>query len=172
VRTSDSLAQCVYRAGMTNVAPHPTAILRHVDDLPFVDVGDGNLLQLDLASGVWTVRTRFVPGTTVQTHRHTGSVHAFTQTGRWHYLEYPDDVNRAGSYLFEPAGSVHTLHVPADNTEVTDVWFIVHGANLNLDGAGNVVSVSDAHSHLARYRALCAEQHGLADPPVVVQGPT
>ena len=25
------------------------------------------------------------------------------------YLEYPDDVQTAGSYLFEPAGSTHTL---------------------------------------------------------------
>ena len=158
---------------MTNVATHPEAILRHPEDLPFVDTGDGNLLQLlnvDLANGVWTVRTQFVPGTTVQTNKHTGIVHAFTLTGRWYYLEYPNDVNTAGSYLFEPAGSVHTLHVPADNTGVTDVWFTIHGANLNMDADGTIVRVSDAHSTLARYRELCAEQHGLAEPPVVVIG--
>ena len=28
------------------------------------------LLQVDLASGVWVVRNRFDPGTTVQTHKH------------------------------------------------------------------------------------------------------
>ncbi len=152
---------------------HPTAILRRSDDLPFVDAGDGTHLQVfqvDLAAGVWTLRTRFEPGTTIRTHRHTGAVHAFTLAGRWHYLEYPDDVNEAGSYLFEPAGSVHTLHVPADNGEVTDVFFIIHGANLNLDDAGEVVSVTDAHSVLRSYRYLCAVQHGLDDPPVVVHG--
>ena len=156
---------------MTNLATHPEAILRHVDDLPFVDIGEGNLLQLlnvDLANGVWTVRTKFQPGMTVPTHRHTGIVHAFTLTGRWYYLEYPNDVNAPGAYLFEPAGSVHTLHVPVDNTGLTDIWFTIHGANLNMDADGNIVSVSDAHSTLARYRKLCAEQHGLADPPVVV----
>ena len=42
-------------------------------------------------------------------------------------------MNVAGSYLFEPAGSIHTLHVPDTNTEVTDVFFAIHGANLNLD---------------------------------------
>lgn len=156
---------------MTNLATHPEAILRHVSDLPFVDIGDGNLLQLlnvDLANGVWTVRTKFVPGMTVPTHRHTGIVHAFTLTGRWYYLEYPDDVNAPGAYLFEPAGSVHTLHVPADNEGLTDIWFTIHGANLNMDADGNIVSVTDAASTLARYRKLCEEQHGLPDPPVVV----
>ena len=158
---------------MTNLATHPEAILRHSEALPFVSFGEGNslqLLQVDLAAGVWTVRAQFSAGLTVQTHRHTGAVHAFTNAGSWHYLEYPNDINLPGSYLFEPAGSVHTLHVPASNTEITDIWFIINGANLNLDTDGNIVSVSDAHSVLARYRAACAEQHGLADPPVVVFG--
>ena len=42
-------------------------------------------------------------------------------------------MNIAGSYLYEPAGSVHTLHVPATNTESTEVSFAIRGANLNLD---------------------------------------
>ncbi|MFN6120731.1 MAG: 2,4'-dihydroxyacetophenone dioxygenase family protein [Actinomycetes bacterium] len=154
-------------------AAHPTAILRRSDDLPFVDAGDGThlqVLQVDLAAGVWTLRTRFEPGTTIRTHRHTGAVHAFTLAGRWHYLEYPDDVNEAGSYLFEPAGSVHTLHVPADTDGPTDGVFISHGANQTLDDAGEVVSVTDAHSVLRVYRSLCGQQHGVDDPPVVVHG--
>ncbi len=158
---------------MSDLVTHPSAILRHTEDLPFVDAGNGThlqLMQVDLAVGIWTLRTRFDAGTTIRTHRHTGVVHAFTTTGRWHYLEYPNDVNEPGSYLFEPAGSVHTLHVPAANDTVTDVFFIIHGANLNLDGAGNVESVTDAHSVLADYRALCEQQHGLGDPPVVVFG--
>jgi quercetin dioxygenase-like cupin family protein len=158
---------------MSDLAVHPSAILRHTEDLPFVDTGNGTrlqLMQVDLAAGIWTLRTTFAPGTTIATHRHTGAVHAFTVSGRWHYLEYADDVNRPGSYLFEPAGSVHTLHVPGDNSELTDVFFIIHGANLNLDDAGNVVSVTDAHTVLAVYRKLCAQQHGLAAPPVVVLG--
>lgn len=156
---------------MTGFAPSPTAILRHEPDLPFVDLGDGStlqLLQVDLASGVWVVRNHFQPGATVQTHKHTGHVYAFTQCGRWHYLEYPNDVNDAGSYLYEPAGSVHTLHVLDNNEGITDVWFVIHGANLNLDANGNVELVVDAHGILSYYRALCADQHGVTDPPVVV----
>lgn len=149
----------------------PPTIHRGEADLPFVDLGDGiglQLLQVDLTQGVWVIRNRFPPGSMVQTHRHTGSVYAFTQTGSWHYLESPEALNTAGSYLFEPAGSVHTLSVPDTNTEVTDVWFTISGANLNLDANGNVELVIDAPMIYEFYRALCAAEHGITDPPVVV----
>src|ERR1019366_9161983 len=111
---------------MTMTDLPPTAIHRGEKELPFVDIGDGatlQLLQVDLSNGVWIVRNHFPPDTTIQTHKHTGHVLAFTQKGSWFYKEYPDVVNTAGSYLYEPAGSIHTLHVPATNKGVTDVWF-------------------------------------------------
>ena len=151
----------------------PTAIHRGEKELPFVDLGDGatlQVLQVDLAAGIWVIRNQFVPGTTIQKHKHTGAVYAFTQSGAWHYLESPEAVNTAGSYLFEPAGSVHTLHVPEANTEPTDVWFTIHGANLNLGADGNVELVIDAHLILEFYRAACRDQHGLENPPVIVIG--
>lgn len=156
---------------MSLVETAPQTILRNEADLPFVELGDGSsiqLLQVDLATGIWIVRTKFAPGATIQTHKHTGHVYAFTQTGSWYYLETPEFVNTAGSYLYEPAGSVHTLHVPESNTEPTDVWFTIYGANLNLDANGNVEMVIDAHTILGVYKAFCAAQHGITDPPVVV----
>ena len=147
----------------------PTAILRAESELPFVDLGDGStlqLLQVDVDQGLWVIRTKFAAGMTVDTHKHTGSVFAYTMSGSWKYLEYPNDVNRAGSYLFEPAGSVHTLHVPEANDEVTDVFFAIHGANLNLDADGNVTTVIDAGGIRDFYFAMCeAEGHGR--PPVI-----
>ena len=86
---------------MTDTAP--TAVHRALDELPFVDVGDGNnmqLLQVDLANGVWVVRNRFDPGTTAQIHKHTGQVYAFTITGSWYYLESPEAVNTAVFFIF------------------------------------------------------------------------
>jgi 2,4'-dihydroxyacetophenone dioxygenase len=151
----------------------PQTILRHQEDLPFITLPDGTglqLLQADLAQGIWVVRNHFPPGTTVQTHKHTGHVYAFTQKGSWYYKETPDLVNLPGSYLYEPAGSVHTLHVPDTNDDITDVWFTIYGANLNLDENGNVVFVVDAHSLLPYYRYMCAQQHGVENPPVVVIG--
>jgi len=107
----------------------------------------------------------------VQTHKHTGHVYAFTQSGSWFYAETPDQVNTAGSYLYEPAGSTHTLTVPDDNDGLTDVWFTIYGANLNLDAEGNVEMVVDAHGILPFYKMMCEAQHGMAEPPVYVINP-
>jgi len=147
----------------------PTAIHRGDDDLPWVDIGDGSLLKvlhIKEREGLWVIRNRFSPGYRVQTHKHTGPVFAYTERGAWRYLE-SDFVNTAGSYLYEPAGSVHTLVVPEDNTEPTDVFFAIHGANLNLDAAGNVESVYDATLILQSYYLMC-EAAGLPKPPVVI----
>jgi hypothetical protein len=146
----------------------PRALHRGEEELPFVALGDGThlqLLQADVEAGIWVVRTRFEPGVTIPRHKHTGPVFAFTQAGSWKYLEYPE-VNVAGSYLYEPAGSVHTLTVPADVEGMTDVWFTIHGANLNLDDDGNVTTVVDAGGILEFYVALC-EAIGVTDPPVI-----
>jgi quercetin dioxygenase-like cupin family protein len=147
----------------------PTAIHRGDDELPWVDIGDGSLmkvLHIKEREGLWVIRNRFMAGYQVQTHKHTGPVFAYTETGAWRYLE-SDFVNTAGSYLYEPAGSVHTLVVPETNTEPTDVFFAIHGANLNLDADGNVESVYDASSIYQAYLFLC-EAQGLPRPPVVL----
>src|SRR5215831_14016332 len=152
---------------LPKVAP-PAALHRAESDLPFVTFFEGldfQLLQASVENGLWVVRTRFQPGVTISTHRHTGEVFAVTFAGSWRYLEYPE-VNTAGSYLYEPAGSVHTLHVPAANTEVTDDWFAIRGANLNLDDEGNVTSVVDAGLISEFYVALC-EQEGHGRPDVI-----
>jgi 2,4'-dihydroxyacetophenone dioxygenase len=146
----------------------PMALHRGENDLPWIDLGDGSdlqLLQCDVEAGLWVIRTRFTPGYLVQTHKHTGEVFAFTISGSWKYVEYPE-VNTAGSYLYEPAGSVHTLTVPDTNEGLTDVWFAIRGANLNLDEAGNVTSVVDAGTIRDFYLAAC-EAQGLPKPPVI-----
>lgn len=147
----------------------PTAIHRGSDELPWADMGEGSLikvLQIKQTEGLWVIENKFQPGYSVQTHKHTGPVYAFTMSGSWRYRE-SDFVNRAGSYLYEPAGSVHTLEVPEDNTEPTHVFFAVWGANLNLDADGNVESVYDADFILTSYRLLC-EAQGLPEPNVIV----
>ncbi len=146
----------------------PKALHRGESENPFVALGDGThlqLLQVDVEAGLWVIRTKFEPGVVVQTHKHTGQVFAFTQSGSWKYEEYPE-VNTAGSYLFEPAGSIHTLTVPATNTEVTDVWFAIYGANLNLDASGNVEMVIDAGLIRDVYLGMC-DAIGHPDPPVI-----
>ena len=146
----------------------PRAIHRGEEELPFVDFAEGvkvQLLQVDIPLGLWVVRTRFAPGTTILTHKHTGPVYAFTLAGQWKYVEYPE-VNTAGSYLSEPAGSIHTLTVPPDTVGETDVWFAIYGANLNLDEQGNVLNVVDAGFIRDFYFSMC-EMQGLGRPNVV-----
>lgn len=153
---------------MTESGTVPLALHRNVADLPFVTIAEGTelqLLQVDIDVGLWVIRTRMQPGVTLQRHKHTGEVFAFTIAGSWKYLEYPE-VNTAGSYLFEPAGSTHTLHVPETNTGVTDMWFAIRGANLELDSDGNVENVVDAGAVLEIYRGLCREA-GHPDPDVI-----
>lgn len=152
----------------SEVAGAPQSLHRGENELPFVPYQEGvvfQLLQVSTETGLWVIRVRFEPGVTIQRHRHTGEVFAFTISGSWRYLEYPD-TNVAGSYLYEPAGAIHTLHVPATNKEVTDVWFAIRGANLNLDAHGNVEAVIDAATALEIYRGHCRAL-GLAAPKVI-----
>ena len=146
----------------------PLSLHRGEEELPFVPYQEGvvfQLLQVNVEADLWVVRVRFDPGVTIQRHRHTGEVYAFTLSGSWRYLEYPE-INTAGSYLYEPAGAIHTLHVPDSNDKVTDVWFAIHGANLDLDSDGNVETVLDAGTVLEIYRSQCKEQ-GFDSPNVI-----
>lgn len=148
------------------VGAPPAALHRGADELPFVDIGDGSLLKVlrvDVGEGLWIVENVFNAGYTVPKHKHTGPVYAYTTQGAWHYKEY-GFTNRAGSFLYEPAGSVHTLEALEDDTHV---WFQMYGVNLNLDADGNIESVFDGPSTLQAYYALC-EAAGLPRPDVIV----
>ena len=148
----------------------PEAMHRAGDELPFVELTEGvefQLLQVDIEAGLWVVRTLFQPGVTIQTHLHTGEVYAVTFSGAWKYHEYPETINRAFSYLYEPAGSIHTLTTDIPGVkEPTDVWFAIKGANLNLDENGNVESVVDATNILNLYEEGC-EKAGCSKPDLI-----
>src|SRR6202021_2241250 len=101
------------------------------DELPFVDIGGGNklkVIQVKEGEGLWIVENIFQPGFEAPTPRPPGPVGGYTVSGAWKYKEY-DYVNRAGSFLYEPAGSIHTLQCIEDNTRV---WVHMYGANLDL----------------------------------------
>lgn len=120
------------------------------------------VLHVD-ADAQMSVTHGFLPaGLAVGVHRHLGPVQMWTMSGAWEYLEH-DFVNRAGSYLYEPTGSVHTLHVPADNTEETEVLSIVYGDVEYLDADGAVTYVSSWERTLADYYEGC-EHAGLPRP--------
>ena len=149
----------------------PTQLVRD-KDLPWAEAPDGTAIKLqhvDLNSNLWISMTRLPPGARVVTHYHTGHVYAVTLQGRWFYEESPEEVSEAGSYLFEPAGSTHTLCTPADVEGDTIVWFAVFGANINLGEDGEVLSVVDAHAALEMYETYC-DALGLDCSSLIVHG--
>jgi hypothetical protein len=125
--------------------PSPTSITQQ-DELLTVNIRDMAYvpgaapgsevipLFLDRENGVWVLYGKFAPGTRLPTHFHTGTVHFFTTKGQWAYLEYPDNPQTEGSYLYEPAGSIHTSSVPEDAAGPAEGFMVVHGANVNFDG--------------------------------------
>lgn len=155
---------------ITHNMPHaiPAAILRQEQDLPMVTIGPGvsiQLLQVDFDHNIRVTRARLAPGLKLRTHIHTGHVFAWTISGTWKYIEYPES-SEANSYLYEPAGSSHTLLVPEDSKEPADVIFIVHGSNIELgpDGAieGTTSAADIARAYLNGCKAL-----GLPRPRVI-----
>ena len=139
----------------------PEAVHIGRGELPWIDIGDGSklrVLQVKPKEGLWIVENIFQAGYEVEMHKHTGPVWGYTRCKEYDY------VNRAGSFLYEPAGSVHTLQCIEDDTQV---WFQMYGSNISLDAAGNITMVVDGAGTLEFYYAVCAEM-GLPRPNVLV----
>jgi quercetin dioxygenase-like cupin family protein len=163
-----------------NVAQNPPSQIpettTHQDELLTIDTNVSKFLEgllhpgikahplfLDPYNGVWVLRVKFAPGVTLPLHFHTGTVHLYTMSGCWYYTEYPDQKQTAGCYLYEPGGSVHQFNTPADNTEDTDTFMIVTGANVNFDGdSGQFINMMDA-SMIKAWTDQGIQEQGLTD---------
>ena len=146
----------------------PAAILRKEADLPMVKIGEGvaiQLLQVDLDHNIRITRALLSPGLRLRTHLHTGHVYAWTLSGTWKYIEYPES-SQANSYLYEPAGSSHTLLVPPESKVPADVIFIVHGTNIELDAQSKMEGATDAATIARAYLKGCKDQ-GLPRPDII-----
>ena len=164
--TSPTTTTTTSGAALPFVALPQTELLTVNDhDLPWIEDGLAKgvkvkPLRLDMEAGVWVILASFAPGCRVPLHYHTGEAEVFTMSGRWHYAEYPEQPQTAGSYLFEPAGSVHTLLVPEDNTEDTLMLVRVRGANINFHEDGTFHSILDTTA-LVFLTDLFAQQLGI-----------
>lgn len=143
----------------------PESFHAATDELPWAENWAGDpgiklkLLMADVEGGRYAVRMLFAPGLKVAPHKHTAEIHAFTFAGEWAYTEYPDSPsNTAGSYLYEPPGSTHTLKVADHVQGETDVMFIMYGAMLHLSDDGAVLGITDAESVQREYAGLLAAQ--------------
>ena len=145
----------------------PEALHLGADDLPFVEIGDGNklkVLHVDEKEGLWIVENIFQAGYEVQKHRHTGPVWGYTSSGAWKYKEY-DYVNRAGSFLYEPAGIGAHPHVHRGRHP----GVVPHVRREPQPGRRRLASSRSptAPAALAAYYALC-EAQGFDRPNVIV----
>lgn len=126
-------------------------------------------LRLDLEVGCWVVLATIAPGASIPLHYHTGIAEAYTLLGRWHYLEYPDQMQTAGSYLYEPAGSVHTFVCPEDNAEDTVLFIRVEGGNVNFTEDGQFHSILDT-TMIRHLTHTLAEERGLGPVDYIAGG--
>jgi 2,4'-dihydroxyacetophenone dioxygenase len=154
--------------------PQDRLLTLNVKDVPVMkdSLGPGIHFQpllLDPELGLAVNIAIFAPGSVVPKHLHTGAVHGYTLQGKWYYKEYPDQPQTPGSYLYEPASSIHTFVVPEDNTEDTVVLFVVYGANIAFDDEGKFHSVLDAITIINLVK-MCSAKQGIETVPYLKGG--
>ena len=127
---------------------------------PLGKMGMVRPLLFDVTNGGWISILKAVGQGTIQRHHHASPVEAWTLDGAWGYREY-DWVARAGSFVYEAAGGVHTLYIDPEMGKMTAI-FHVHGPLVYLDEQGNAVDYDDVFLRLDRYAKYCREV-GLGD---------
>jgi quercetin dioxygenase-like cupin family protein len=136
-------------------------VLLRAADIPWVPQGSGNVwfkpLRISLEHNRWVNILKVTAGGVVNRHRHLAEVEGYVLQGQWHYIEH-DWTARAGDFVFEPAGDVHTL-VADDASEETPMLtlFSIHGEIEYVDENDNLRYVETAETKLKRYLDHCAE---------------
>jgi quercetin dioxygenase-like cupin family protein len=143
--------------------PQGELLIVNIDQIPLLKdaVAPGlhiQPLRLDPECGEWVVLATLAPRAELPMHYHTGPVQVWTLRGRWLYSEYADQPQTAGSYLYEPGGSVHTFYCPEDNTEDTVAPAWIEGAAINFNEDGTFHSILDAVSAKHRTETASAAQ--------------
>ncbi len=107
-------------------------------------------LLFNTVQGGWCNLLKVTRSGVLSRHRHPGPVHGYVLKGAWRYLEH-DWVARAGMYVFEPPGVIHTLTVDADIDEMI-TFFNISGAMIYLDAEGRHVGYEDVFTKIEMCR--------------------
>jgi 2,4'-dihydroxyacetophenone dioxygenase len=131
------------------------------DERLWVPYSEGVWFQpchFNVTSGGFSVIAKALPGAIIGTHYHVGTVQAWTISGHWYYLEH-DWVAKPGTFVFEPAGGMHTLVIPKDSPGPMITLFVVTGAQIYMDksdteqtGSGKYGSFEDGFTMLEMSR--------------------
>lgn len=106
-------------------------------------------LLFDTTHGAWVNVTRLQREGFISRHAHPCPVHAYVIAGQWRYEER-DWIAKAGDFLSEPAGDVHTLIGLPGGSETL---FNIAGALVELDDQGNTVGYADVFSRIEQAAA-------------------
>jgi len=131
------------------------------DDVPWVPLTNGvefKPLRFDFTTGVWINVLRIEPGAVLSRHRHNGGpVLAYCLEGSWHYLER-EWVARAGTFVYEPPGDIHTLEA---GPEGMTTLFVTDGVLQYFDEDGGIDHEDNVFTRYHAYVTHCAA-HGIA----------
>lgn len=136
------------------------------EQIPWVPQAEGvwfRPLRISPREGTWTNLLRVTRQGTINLHRHPAPVEAWVISGEWRYLEH-DWVARAGQYVYEPAGDVHTLVTQGDEEMIT--LFAMYGPIEYIGPGGEVTFVETADTKLRRYLDYCAA-NGVRAAPII-----
>lgn len=121
--------------------------------MPVGSIGHSRPLMYDTHAGSWVSILRARGTGTIQRHRHAAPVTAWTLEGGWGYREH-DWIARAGSFVYEPAGHIHTLYIHPDDGHMTAVFHIFGPlVYVNAEGVGE--DYEDVFVRIERYAAWC-----------------
>jgi quercetin dioxygenase-like cupin family protein len=124
------------------------------DECPWIpgEPGTWNKFMLfDLRKNSFATVFKMAPGVAIPPHYHVQAVAGYVLQGRWKYKEY-DWVAGPGSFVYEPAGEVHTLQ-NGDETMVS--FFHVTGPHITVDTEGRQIAYVDAFIARDYVRQYC-----------------
>jgi 2,4'-dihydroxyacetophenone dioxygenase len=153
----------------TNVANSLDAVVReyafpdiHIgageDESPYVPFRDNVFIRhlaFDVRNNLYANILWVKKGGMLGRHRHRGRIFACTMEGSWRYLEY-DWIARAGSYVQESPGAVHTL--VSDDPNGMKTLFVLNGSLEFVDENDNLLETLDVFWFINHYVSYCREQ--------------
>jgi len=123
--------------------------------VPYVENVFIRHLAFDVRNNMYANILWVKKGGRLNRHRHRGRIFACTLEGSWRYLEY-DWVARAGSYVQESPGAIHTLVSDDPNGMKTIFW--LNGAIEFFDDDDNLVETLDVFWFINHYVSYCRER--------------
>ena len=106
-------------------------------------------LFLNRTTGEWVNLLRVRRSGVLSRHLHPAPVHGYVIKGSWRYLEH-NWIARAGMYVFEPPGEIHTLVVDSEDEMIT--LFHVSATLVYFDDQLKPCGHDDVHTKIAMCR--------------------